>query len=96
MYWLSGAAVICDGLVVAIQHSHQMPDRPESLEAELLSKFINDENFCRLLKMHGVPLVFPEVYIPESTRGEEPLQFKETYNGYTTSSTSWWCSCYTQ
>jgi hypothetical protein len=52
---LSGAAVVCDGLVVAVQRQHQDPRRPASLEAEPLAKVYGDEVWRRLLEQHGVP-----------------------------------------
>jgi len=50
----SGAAVVCDGLVIAVQHWHQNPERPESLEASPLSIVYSDEQWCDLLKEHGI------------------------------------------
>ena len=52
---ISGAAVICDGLVVAVQRHHQNPRRPASLEAEPLVKVYGDAGWRRLLEQHGVP-----------------------------------------
>lgn len=69
---ISGAAVVCDGLVVAVQHSHQRPNRPASLEAEPLSNFFKDESFRRLLAEHGISLSFPEVQTLKPIRGPEP------------------------
>jgi|GEM_PF-6629517 len=50
----SGAAVLCHGLVVAVQRQHQNPDRPASLEAELLSQIYGDEQWGILLKAHNI------------------------------------------
>ena len=52
---ISGAAVVCDGLVVAVQRQHQNPRRPASLEAEPLAKVYGDAGWRRLLEQHGVP-----------------------------------------
>ena len=51
----SGAAVVCDGLVVAVQRQHQNPRRPASLEAEPLVKVYDDPDWRRLLEQHGIP-----------------------------------------
>lgn len=51
---ISGAAVICNGLIVAIQRHHQNPDRPASLEAQPLTAIYNDEDWRILLKKHGI------------------------------------------
>lgn len=51
---LSGAAVVCDGLVVAVQHHHQNPRRPASLEAEPLAKVHSDEGWRSLLEKEGI------------------------------------------
>jgi tetratricopeptide (TPR) repeat protein len=51
----SGAAVVCNGLVVAVQRQHQNPNRPASLEAELLSRIYEDSEWCTLLRQHGIP-----------------------------------------
>jgi hypothetical protein len=50
----SGAAIVCDGLVVGVQRWHQNPNRPASIEAEPLSKVYSDEQWCSLLIQHGI------------------------------------------
>lgn len=50
----SGAAIICDGLVIAVQRQHQNPNRPASLEASPLSMIYADEEWRRLLRKHGI------------------------------------------
>ena len=50
----SGAAIICDGLVVAVQKQHQNPERPASLEAVPLWTVCGDEEWKNLLKKHGI------------------------------------------
>jgi WD40 repeat protein len=50
----SGAAIICDGLVIAVQQWHQNPDRPASLEASPLWKIYDDKQWCQLLEQHGI------------------------------------------
>ena len=51
---ISGATVVCDGLLVAVQRQHQNPRRPASLEAEPLAKVQGDADWQRLLKEHGI------------------------------------------
>lgn len=51
---ISGAAVICNGLVIAVQRHHQNLARPASLEAEPLSKIVDDEQWSSLLWKHGI------------------------------------------
>lgn len=51
---ISGAAVICDGVVIGVQQHHQNPQRPESLEASLLSAVYSNEQWCGLLRKHGI------------------------------------------
>ena len=50
----SGAAIICDGLVIAVQRQHQNPRRPASLEASPLWTIYSDEQWCGLLRQHGI------------------------------------------
>jgi hypothetical protein len=44
---ISGAAVLCNGLVVAVQHRHQNTNRRASLEATPLSKVYDDPDWQR-------------------------------------------------
>lgn len=50
----SGAAVIYDGLVIAVQSQHQNPSRPASLEASPLWRIYADEQWRQLIKKHGI------------------------------------------
>jgi hypothetical protein len=50
----SGAAIVCDGLVIAVQSQHQNPSRPASLEASPLSIVYADERWQKLLEKHGI------------------------------------------
>jgi tetratricopeptide (TPR) repeat protein len=50
----SGAAIVCNGLVVGVQKWHQNPDRPKSLEAESLARIYNNQEWCELLEKHGI------------------------------------------
>jgi CHASE2 domain-containing sensor protein len=51
---VSGAAIVCNGLVIAVQSRHQRPDRVGSLEAELLSTIYQDKIWCSFLEKHGI------------------------------------------
>lgn len=50
----SGAAITCNGLVVAVQRQHQNPKRSASLEASPLMAIYCDEQWCSLLRQHGI------------------------------------------
>lgn len=50
----SGAAVVCDGLVIAVQTQHQYLQRAASLEATRLCTIYNDKQWCDLLRQHGI------------------------------------------
>ncbi|MGK7886306.1 MAG: GUN4 domain-containing protein [Crocosphaera sp.] len=50
----SGAAIICHDLVVGVLKWHHNPDRPESLQAEPLTKVCKNEDWRELLKLHGI------------------------------------------
>lgn len=52
---ISGAAVVCEGLVVAVQHHHQNTRRAASLEAESLIKVYENTRWQALLKEHVIP-----------------------------------------
>jgi len=51
---VSGAAIACDGLVIAVQSRHQNPKRSASLEASPLWTIYTDQQWCNLLKEHGI------------------------------------------
>lgn len=50
----SGAAIVCDGLVIAVQSQHQNPKRPASLEASPLWIVCDDEQWRQLLEKHSI------------------------------------------
>ena len=50
----SGAAIVCNGLVVGVQKWHQNPDRPKSLEAESLARFYDNQEWRELLEKHDI------------------------------------------
>lgn len=52
---VSGAAVLCHGLIVAVQHQPQNPRRTALLEAEPLDKVYDDAGWRQCLAAHGVP-----------------------------------------
>jgi hypothetical protein len=51
---VSGAAVVCKGLVMGVLLRHYSPQRPESLEAKPLTKVYNNQEWCELLQKHGI------------------------------------------
>jgi ankyrin repeat protein len=57
----SGAAVVCDGLVVGVQRHHQNPRRPGSLEAVLLTPFATDAGLQQTLASIGIADPWPTV-----------------------------------
>jgi len=63
---LSGAAVVCDGVVVAVQRHHQNPRRPASLEAEPLAKVYDHPDWRRLLERHSIAPTFADLAFPQS------------------------------
>ncbi len=50
----SGAAIVCNGLVVGVQSKHPITDRPQALEAESLARVYDHEDWCTLLSEHGI------------------------------------------
>lgn len=63
---ISGAVVICEGLVVAVQRHHQNPRRPASLEAEPLAQVYDHPDWRRLLERHGIAPTFADWAFPQS------------------------------
>lgn len=73
---MSGAAVICDGCVVAVQSQHQNPLQPNFIEATPLSKVYDDDDQWRqLLNDHGIN---PELEIVRlvSLDGQAEIDFQ--------------------
>ena len=71
---MSGAAIICDGLVVAVQTQHLRPMQPNQVSAALLWIVSNDaqyEKWQHLLKEHGIN---PEPEIACIQTAEKPLE----------------------
>jgi hypothetical protein len=50
----SGAAVICEGCVVAVQSQHPNPEQPAYLEAAPLDKIYENPDWCSFLRKHGI------------------------------------------
>jgi hypothetical protein len=50
----SGAAIVCNGLVVGVQKWHQNSDRPKSLEAESLARIYDNQKWCEILEKHDI------------------------------------------
>jgi hypothetical protein len=57
----SGAAIVCGGVVVAVQRQDQNPSRGGALEAVRLSRFRADPNLNRILVEAGVDVSWPVV-----------------------------------
>jgi hypothetical protein len=77
----SGAVIVCNGLMIAIQRQHQNPERPASLEAQLLSVVYADPEWRSLLKKNDIDLEFIEVQVDsvqsrKSKRVQSPIESK--------------------
>ena len=64
----SGASIICDGLLIAVQSQHQNPMRPASLEASLLREVCEDERWQRLIEKHGINPELETVRLPTAEK----------------------------
>ena len=51
---VSGAAVVCQGLVIAVQSQHQNPEQADALAAEPLAKIYDDRDWQAILRQHGI------------------------------------------
>ena len=71
----SGAAIICDGLVIAVQSQHQNPKRPASLEASPLWIAYDDEQWCSLLRQHGISPEHEIATIARKSEAKQELKF---------------------
>ncbi|NJR61009.1 MAG: NACHT domain-containing protein [Cyanobacteria bacterium CRU_2_1] len=61
---MSGAAVVCDGLVVGVQTRHQRPQQPNHVEAAPLWEIAADPQWRRLLENHGINPELETVSLP--------------------------------
>ncbi len=86
--WLSmsGAAVICDGLVVAVQSQHPNPMQPNYTTATPLCMVCDDEQWQQLLKKHGIE---PTVYLVSIGRQAE-IDFQPYLRSIIDSYECWW------
>ncbi|WP_249263494.1 NB-ARC domain-containing protein, partial [Microcystis aeruginosa] len=50
----SGAAIVCNGLVIGVQSKQPIRDRPASLEAESLARVYDNPEWCEILEKHGL------------------------------------------
>jgi hypothetical protein len=66
--------VVCSGLVVAVQHHHQNPQRAASLEATLVSQVSDDPGWRNLLEQHGIPTELEDVIQLQEKRLEDDRQ----------------------
>ena len=65
----SGAAIVCNGLVVGVQKWHQNPDRPESLEAQSLARVYDNPEWREILEKHDIdPEPKPVISVNLNTR----------------------------
>jgi len=51
---ISGAAIICNGLVIGVQSRHPITERTASLEAESLARIYNNQEWRELLEKHDI------------------------------------------
>jgi hypothetical protein len=70
----SGAAIFCNGLVIAVQRQHQNPERPASLEAQALSVVYADPEWRSLLKKNGINPEFIEVQVDGKSKKNSKVQ----------------------
>lgn len=70
----SGAAIVCDGLVIAVQSQHQNPMRPASLEASPLWVVYADEQWLQLLEKHGINPKPEIICLPSAERSGENVK----------------------
>lgn len=68
---LSGAVIVCNGLVVAVQCQHQNPGRAASLEATSLATVYDDEAWRALMQQHGLATGPKNVVQPQEESGED-------------------------
>jgi hypothetical protein len=60
----SGAAIVCHGLVVAVQSQHQNPEMFTALDAAPLSKIYECKDWCDLLKKHAISAKPEQIQLP--------------------------------
>ncbi|WP_421657347.1 HEAT repeat domain-containing protein [Leptothermofonsia sp. ETS-13] len=72
---MSGAAVICDGLVVAVQTRHPRPMQPNHVEATPVGTVYADEQWRQLLKEYGINPE-PEIVHLVSLEGQAETDFQ--------------------
>ncbi len=61
----SGAAIVCQGLILAVQQQHQRLDQPNALQAQLLHVVYDDPEWQSLLREHGINPDFQEIKLPQ-------------------------------
>jgi len=76
---MSGAAIVCDGVVVGVQKQHPRVAQPAYLQAEPLWKVYEDEQWRELLDRHGIS---PEPEIARVDRGEAGRRSHSDRAGY--------------
>jgi hypothetical protein len=66
----SGAAIVCQGLILAVQQQHQRLDQPNSLQAQPLHVVYGDLEWRLILRKHNINLEFVEIELPS---GGKPI-----------------------
>ncbi|NCR65376.1 MAG: trypsin-like serine protease, partial [Microcystis aeruginosa LL11-07] len=65
----SGAAIVCNGLVIGVQSRHPIRDRPASLEAESLARVYDNPEWREILEKHDIdPEPKPVISVNLNTR----------------------------
>nr|NCR25542.1 trypsin-like serine protease [Microcystis aeruginosa LE13-04] len=65
----SGAAIVCNGLVIGVQSRHPIRDRPASLEAESLARVYDNPEWREILESHDIdPEPKPVISVNLNTR----------------------------
>ncbi|MCU0551479.1 MAG: tetratricopeptide repeat protein [Leptolyngbya sp. Prado105] len=78
----SGAAIVCNGLVVGVLSQHQNPNRPASLEAVALEQLPDDEAWRELLQQNGISSDLQAVQLDDYVERETLLEeFKRRARG---------------
>lgn len=73
---MSGAAVICDCWVVAVQKRHQRPMQPNHIEATPVSMVYGNEQWQQLLEKHGINPKLETASARKEIKKLAPLEYK--------------------
>jgi HEAT repeat protein len=86
---MSGAAVTCDGLVVAVQTQHPRPMQPNHVEATPLGTVYADEQWRQVLNEHGINPE-PEIVRLVSLEGQAEIDFQPYLRSIIASYDEYW------